>query len=112
MRAEVLKGHLDGLLPAALEAGPRHGYAVMEALRAGSEGRFDLPTGTVYPALHRLERAGLVRSRWSTEGGRRRRSYELTAAGTRALAGERSSWQEFSTTVTALLEGRPWPAPA
>ncbi|HWD46552.1 MAG TPA: helix-turn-helix transcriptional regulator [Actinomycetota bacterium] len=112
MRAEVLKGHLDGLLLAALEAGPLHGYAVMEALRTGSGGRVDLPTGTVYPALHRLERAGLVRSRWSTGGGRRRRSYELTPAGTRALAGERSSWREFSTAVSALLEGRPWPTPA
>jgi DNA-binding PadR family transcriptional regulator len=112
MRAEVLKGHLDGLLLATLEAGPLHGYAVMEALRAGSGGRVDLPTGTVYPALHRLERAGLVHSRWSTDGGRRRRSYELTPAGTRALAGERSGWEEFSTTVSALLEGRPWPAPA
>jgi PadR family transcriptional regulator PadR len=112
MRAEVLKGHLDGLLLAALEAGPLHGYAVMEALRRGSGGRFDLPTGTVYPALHRLERAGLVRSGWSTEGGRRRRSYALTPAGSRALAGERSNWQEFSTTVSALLESRPSPAPA
>ena len=112
MRAEALKGHLDGLLLAALEAGPLHGYAVMEALRTGSGGRVDLPTGTVYPALHRLERAGLVRSRWSTEGGRRRRSYELTPAGSRALAGERSSWQEFATTVSALLVGRPPPAPA
>ena len=108
----MLKGHLDGLLLATLEAGPLHGYAVMEALRTGSGGRVDLPTGTVYPALHRLERAGLVHSRWSTEGGRRRRSYELTPAGTRALAGERSSWDEFSTTVSALLEGRPWPTPA
>jgi PadR family transcriptional regulator PadR len=112
MRAEVLKGHLDGLLLAALEAGPLHGYAVMEALRTGSGGRVDLPTGTVYPALHRLERAGLVRSRWSTESGRRRRSYELTPAGSRALAGERTSWQEFAATVSALLEGRPSPAPA
>ena len=108
----MLKGHLDGLLLAALEAGPLHGYAVMEALRTGSGGRFNLPTGTVYPALHRLERAGLVRSRWSTEGGRRRRSYALTPAGSRALAGERSSWQEFATTVSALLEGRQSPAPA
>ena len=108
----MLKGHLDGLLLATLEAGPLHGYAVMEALRTGSGGRVDLPTGTVYPALHRLERAGLIRSRWSTHGGRRRRSYELTPAGTRALAGERSSWREFSTTVSALLEGRPWPTPA
>jgi PadR family transcriptional regulator, regulatory protein PadR len=112
MRAEVLKGHLDGLLLAALEAGPLHGYAVMEVLRRGSGGRVDLPTGTVYPALHRLERAGLVRSRWSTEGGRRRRSYELTSAGSRALAEERSSWREFATTVSTLLEGRPSPAPA
>ena len=108
----MLKGHLDGLLLAALEAGPLHGYAVMEVLRAGSGGRFDLPTGTVYPALHRLERAGLVRGRWSTEGGRRRRTYELTPAGSRALAGERSNWQEFATTVSTLLEGRRWPAPA
>jgi DNA-binding PadR family transcriptional regulator len=112
MRAEVLKGHLDGLLLATLEAGPLHGYAVMEAVRAGSGGRVDLPTGTVYPALHRLERAGLIQSRWATEGGRRRRSYALTAAGRRALAGERSSWQEFSTTMSALLEGRSWPTPA
>jgi PadR family transcriptional regulator PadR len=112
MRAEVLKGHLDGLLLATLEAGPLHGYAVMEALRTRSGGRFDLPTGTVYPALHRLEQAGLVRGRWSSEGGRRRRSYALTPAGSRALAGERARWQEFSTTVSALLEGRPSPAPA
>jgi PadR family transcriptional regulator, regulatory protein PadR len=112
MKAELLKGHLDGLLLATLEAGPRHGYAVMEAMRSGSGGRFDLPTGTVYPALHRLERAGLIRSRWSTESGRRRRSYVLTAAGHRALAAERSQWQTFSSAVSALLEGRSWPAPA
>lgn len=108
----MLKGHLDGLLLATLEAGPLHGYAVMEALRTGSGGRVDLPTGTVYPALHRLERAGLVNSRWSTEGGRRRRTYELTPPGSRALAGERSTWREFSGAVSALLEGRPWPTPA
>ncbi len=54
MRAQAPKGHLDGMLLAALEDGPRHGYAVMEALRAGSGGQFDLPTGTIYPALRRL----------------------------------------------------------
>jgi PadR family transcriptional regulator, regulatory protein PadR len=111
MRAEVLKGHLDALLLATLATGPRHGYAVKEALRAGSGGRFDLPTGTVYPALHRLERAGLIRGTWSTVGGRRRRSYQLTPAGRRALSQERSSWQEFSAAVTALLgDLHPWPA--
>jgi PadR family transcriptional regulator len=109
MKAEVLKGHLDGLLLAALEAGPRHGYAVMEALRAGSGGRIDLPTGTIYPALRRLEQAGLIRGRWGTASGRRRRTYELTAAGTRALSGEREGWREFSGVVSALLEGGPCP---
>jgi PadR family transcriptional regulator, regulatory protein PadR len=112
MRAEVLKGHLDGLLLATLEAGPRHGYAVMEAMRSGSGGRFDLPTGTVYPALHRLERAGLIRGSWSTVNGRRRRSYQLTAAGRRVLSEERSSWREFAAAVTALLGDSPWPAQA
>ncbi len=105
MRAEALKGHVDGLLLAALEPGPLHGYAVIERLRAGSAGRIDLPTGTVYPALHRLERAGLVRSRWSSESGRRRRCYELTPGGSAALRTTRAGWEEFSTAVTALLGG-------
>ena len=110
MRAETLKGHLDGMLLASLEAGPRHGYAIMEALRAGSSGQLDLPTGTIYPALHRLERAGLVAAAWSQAGGRRRRVYQLTPAGRRALAAERGSWREFSVTVTRLLEPAPHPA--
>jgi PadR family transcriptional regulator, regulatory protein PadR len=109
MRAETLKGHLDGLLLASLEAGPRHGYAIMEALRAGSGGQFDLPTGTVYPALRRLERAGLIGGTWSEVGGRKRRIYELTAAGRRMLASERGVWREFSAAVTKLLEPIPRP---
>lgn len=110
MRAEALKGHLDGLLLAALEAGPLHGYAVKEALRDSTEGRIDLPTGTVYPALHRLERAGLISGSWSVVGGRRRRTYELTPDGHATLGGERAGWQEFATVVTAALGTRPWPA--
>src|SRR5947207_15814583 len=97
------------LLLAALEGGPRHGYAVKEALREGSGGRFDLPTGTLYPALHRLEEAGLIAGSWSVVEGRRRRSYRLTAAGQRRLDCDRANWQEFSTAVAALL---PHPAPA
>jgi PadR family transcriptional regulator, regulatory protein PadR len=110
MRAESLKGHLDGMLLAVLEDGPRHGYAVMEVLRAGSGGRFDLPTGTIYPALHRLERAGLVQTTWTEASGRRRRLYELTPAGRRALDTERGSWREFSAAVTAMLDPAPRPA--
>jgi PadR family transcriptional regulator PadR len=110
MRAETLKGHLDGMLLASLEAGPRHGYAIMEALRAGSGGQLDLPTGTIYPALHRLERAGLAQATWSLAGGRRRRVYQLTPVGRRALAAERGTWREFSAAVTRLLEPEPRPA--
>jgi PadR family transcriptional regulator, regulatory protein PadR len=108
--AQALKGHLDVLLLAALQDGPRHGYAVKEALREGSGGRFDLPTGTIYPALHRLEGAGLIAGSWSIVDGRRRRTYRLTAVGTRRLYTERSNWREFATTITAMLETRPWPA--
>jgi DNA-binding PadR family transcriptional regulator len=105
-----VQGHLDTLLLAALADGPRHGYAVKEALRDGSGGRFDLPTGTVYPALHRLEAAKLIAGSWSIADGRRRRSYQLTDAGRRRLADDRRTWREFAATVTTLLDGRPWPA--
>lgn len=110
MKAEVLKGHLDALILATLEAGPLHGYAVIQTLRDRTNGLVNLPTGTIYPALHRLERAGLVTSRWSTVGGRRRRSYELTADGRRLLGVERSAWRAFATAVSGLLEPVPRPA--
>jgi PadR family transcriptional regulator, regulatory protein PadR len=110
MKGQALKGHLDGMLLAALEGGPRHGYAIMETLRADSGGQFDLPTGTVYPALRRLERSGLVRAMWSEDGGRRRRVYELTPAGRRMLDVERHAWAQFSAAVTALLGQQPRPA--
>lgn len=114
MKAEVLKGHLDGLLLAIVDSGAQHGYAIREALRVASAGQFDLPTGTIYPALYRLERAGLITGQWTEPGERRqRRYYELTPAGRRALVDQRDSWQEFATAVSAvLLQGRSWPATA
>jgi PadR family transcriptional regulator len=109
IRPELLKGHLDALLLAILEPGPQHGYAVIEALRTGSGGALDLPTGTVYPALHRLERAGLIAGDWHTVSGRRRRAYHLTPAGHATLNDQRAVWDQFSTVVTTLL-ARPRPA--
>lgn len=109
--AQALKGHLDVLLLAVLEDGPRHGYAVKEALREGSGSRFDLPTGTIYPALHRLEEAGLISGAWSIVDGRRRRTYQLTDAGVGKLHADRGNWHGFAAAVTALLEAKkPWPA--
>jgi PadR family transcriptional regulator PadR len=104
MRAEFLKGHLDFLILATLEDQPAHGYAIVEELRQRSRGTFDLPEGTVYPALHRLERSGLLASRWSTLTGRRRRIYRLTSKGRRALVQHRKEWSAFSQAVTAGLE--------
>ena len=95
------------LLLAALEAQPLHGYAIAEWLRGRSSQTFDLAEGTLYPALHRLERAGLLASRWSDETGRRRRVYQLTAKGRRALASQRGEWREFSHAVHAVIGGRP-----
>ena len=103
MRAEALKGHLDGLILATLQSGPAHGYAVAQALRTRSDGAFDLPEGTLYPALHRLERAGLVTSAWSTQAGRRRRTYRLTRSGGKALEERRSEWRQLANAVEAVF---------
>src|SRR5215210_281963 len=100
---ESLKGHLDTLILAAVDHTPSHGYAIIEQLRTGSGGRFDLADGTVYPALHRLEKAGLLRSHWETVGGRKRREYDLTDAGRRALRERREDWKSFSRGVSAIL---------
>jgi PadR family transcriptional regulator PadR len=105
IHGQVLKGHLDGMLLAALTSGPAHGYAIIESLRAASGGAFDLPEGTVYPALHRMEQAGLVSSRWSRDTGRRRRVYTLTAKGQRELVRRRGEWRQFAGAMQAVLEG-------
>lgn len=103
--AEKLKGNLDMLLLAVLTAGPGHGYSIITRLRERSDGAFDLPEGTVYPALHRLESAGLLKSAWEVVGGRRRRLYRLTAAGQESLAAQAQQWQSFSGSVAHVLRG-------
>ena len=103
MRGEYLKGHLDLLLLAALKVAPGHGYAIIDQLFELSDGAFDLPEGTIYPALHRLERDGLVQSRWDTSTGRRRRIYELTARGRKALLDQGRDWSTLHTAVNAVL---------
>jgi transcriptional regulator len=107
MTPEALKGHLDLLLLSILAKTPGHGYAIAEALRAESEALIDLGEGTLYPALHRLERAGLIAGRWSEVNGRRRRVYQLTAKGRRALAQQHREWDLFARTVYAVVGGRP-----
>jgi PadR family transcriptional regulator PadR len=105
MRADAVRGRLDLLVLAVLSAGPAHGYRVIEELRRRSGGTFDLPEGTVYPALHRLERGGLLASRWTTGSARKRRIYRLTRRGRSALERERSEWLLLARAMSAVLEG-------
>jgi PadR family transcriptional regulator len=107
MKAESLKGHLDGLLLAVVATRPAHGYAIIDELRRRSGGALDLPEGTVYPALHRLEKAGLLRSAWSKDAPRRRRVYALTARGRRAIGREREAWRAFSASVDSVWRELP-----
>lgn len=102
----IAGGQLDLLLLAVISNGPIHGYAIIDALRVRSSGAFDLPEGTVYPALYRMERTGLVKSRTKTVDGRSRRLYELTASGREAIQDRRRSWHRLASGITAVLGGK------
>ncbi|MER5391120.1 helix-turn-helix transcriptional regulator [Saccharopolyspora sp. NPDC002686] len=101
MRADAVRGHLDGLLLAVLESGPLHGYAIITAVQRRSGGALATRTGTIYPALNRLERLGMLRSSWQSIGERRRRCYELTDSGRRGLGTKRSAW--FTGAIGSVL---------
>jgi len=103
MTGEALKGHLDLLLLSVLANGPAHGYAIIESLRTRSENVFDLPEGTIYPALHRLEDQGLLKSAWSEDTGRRKRVYQLTSKGQQALNTRQDEWLKFSKAVNTMV---------
>ena len=104
MRSEALKGHLDMLLLAMLRESPAHGYLIARRLEQASAGVFELAEGTMYPALHRLERRGLIANETTVVEGRRRRVYTLTEAGREALAGELAEWRRFSNGVARTIE--------
>jgi DNA-binding PadR family transcriptional regulator len=98
----MAKGHLEFLLLGVLRRGPQHGYTIITTLRERSDGEFDLPEGTVYPALHKLEANGLVKSDWAVVDGRKRRVYELTSDGRAAMARQRRDWRRFVQGVEAV----------
>ncbi len=104
MNVEMLKGHLDAIILTTIQSGTSHGYAIIQDIKKRSLGVFDLAEGTVYPALHRLENAGLVTSKWiNLPNGRKRRVYEISEAGTAALTKKRSDWRVFTRTVELFL---------
>jgi PadR family transcriptional regulator, regulatory protein PadR len=98
-----LKNNVDLLLMGVLRRGPAHGYAIIAALRERSDGEFDLAEGTIYPALHRLERAGLIESSLESAQGRRRRTYAMTARGCKEFTTQRRAWQSYVANMQAVI---------
>jgi PadR family transcriptional regulator PadR len=106
MRGDVLRNHLELLVLTALEAGPAHGYSIIRGIRERSDGEFQLLEGSLYPALHRLERDRLVTSSWSNVAGRKRRVYKLSQKGRATLEQQESDWRRFERAMNLVLEGR------
>jgi transcriptional regulator len=103
-----VRGNLDLMILSVLAHGPAHGYAQIEIIRQRSGGTFELAEGSLYPALHKLETSGLVRSRWEPVDGRRRRVYELTASGRRSLGAHRRRWESTRDAIDAIVKGPSW----
>jgi PadR family transcriptional regulator PadR len=103
------KPHLEGLILAVMASGPCHGYEVIRRLMSSSDGIFDLPEGTVYPALHRSERATLLDSAWETVEGHRRRVYLITVAGRVRLGERREGWRCSPRRSRAFSAWWSWP---
>jgi transcriptional regulator len=103
-RIELLQGTLDLLILQTLLWGPDHGYGITQRLRAVSGDALRIETGSLYPALHRLERRGAISADWRTsENGQRVRVYRLTAAGRKLLGAERSRWEQLASAIAAIL---------
>jgi transcriptional regulator len=104
-RIELLQGTLDMLILQTLQWGPQHGYGITQALRINSSDVLQVETGSLYPALHRLERQGWVRSDWKqTESNQRAKYYRLTAAGKKQLAADHTRWQQMVEAITAIMQ--------
>ena len=101
------QGQLEGLLLAILQPAPLHGYAIASELRDRSGGALEVPEGTLYPVLHRLEKEGLIRSHWEKVGGRRRRVYAASPKSQSALRERVESWQRLSGAIDAVFGPAP-----
>jgi PadR family transcriptional regulator, regulatory protein PadR len=103
-RIELMQGTLDMLILQTLQWGPQQGYAISHAIRAHSRDRFQVETGSLYPALHRLERQGWLSSEWrKTETNQRAKYYRLTSSGKKQLLSERRRWEQFVTAIGGVL---------
>jgi transcriptional regulator len=103
-RSDLLQGTLDMLILKTLALGPMHGWGITRRIRQLSDDVLQVQQGSLYPAVHRLERRGWVKASWGTsENNRRAKFYELTAAGRRHLDQETESWERLSTAIAQVL---------
>ena len=104
-RRELIKGSSDSLLLCLIGQQPMYGYQIIKELEQRSQGFFKFKEGTLYPALHRLEKAGLILGKWQLlSNGRPRRYYHITAKGRTKLAVERTQWQDFLTAMNLIFQ--------
>jgi PadR family transcriptional regulator PadR len=104
-RRELIKGNIDSLLLSLIGEQPMYGYQILKELDTRSLGYFKFKEGTLYPALHRLEKMGLITSKWElTPSGRQRRYYHITERGSGLLAEKRSQWLNFTTAMNLIIE--------
>jgi transcriptional regulator len=105
-KPDLLQGTLDLLVLKTLAQGPHHGYGIAQKILLSSRQIIDVQPGSLYPALHRLERKGLVTSEWrESDAGRMARVYSLTKAGHKHLAGEIEQWSRYAAAINWVLEG-------
>ena len=105
-RIDLLQGTLDMMVLQALQWGPRHGYGIAQTIRAKSAEVLHVETGSLYPALHRMERQGWVASEWKqTESNQRAKFYRITAAGKKQLAHDQARWRQMVFAIDAVMDG-------
>lgn len=106
--AELLPGTLDMLILKAVSLKPLHGYGVLLRIRQISDGALDIPQGSLYPALYRLEHQGLIEADWGqSDNNRRAKYYSVSAAGRRRLKEETAGWNRLTTAIAAALNTAP-----
>ena len=103
MDSRLLSGTVEMMILDVISSGPTYGYQITQQVISLSKGYFELKEGSLYPALHRLEREKLLKSEWREADGRRRKYYRLTSAGKKALADKKKDWSEFSRSVDGVL---------
>ncbi len=104
-RRDLIKGSSDSILLCSLEQQPMYGYQIIKELEKRSQGYFKFKEGTLYPALHRLEKSGLITGKWQMlSNGRPRRYYNITARGHAKLTEEKTHWEAFLTAMNLIFQ--------